>query len=124
MVTQVNEMLTQMESFQGVFIASTNLMDRLDAAAMRRFDFKVRFGYLKEEQAWQMFLDSARILGIETAPELKDFMRTLRAITPGDFATVIRQSRLNCPATGRELIDRLESECRAKPEARRRAVGF
>ena len=32
----VNEMLTQLESFDGVFIASTNLMDRLDAAVLRR----------------------------------------------------------------------------------------
>lgn len=31
-VTQVNEMLTQMESFQGIFIASTNLMGNLDQA--------------------------------------------------------------------------------------------
>lgn len=36
-VTQVNEFLTQMEQFEGIFIASTNLMDGLDAAAMRRF---------------------------------------------------------------------------------------
>lgn len=31
-VTLVNEMLTQMEAFSGVFIASTNLMDGLDQA--------------------------------------------------------------------------------------------
>jgi IS5 family transposase len=36
-VSQVNEMLTQMESFGGVFIASTNLMAGLDSAALRRF---------------------------------------------------------------------------------------
>ena len=35
-VTQVNEMLTQMEDFPGIFFASTNLMDRLDEAALRR----------------------------------------------------------------------------------------
>ena len=34
---QVNEILVQMESFDGVFIASTNLLDRLDHAAWRRF---------------------------------------------------------------------------------------
>ena len=31
-LTQVNEMLTQMERFRGIFIAPTNLMDSLDAA--------------------------------------------------------------------------------------------
>lgn len=40
-------MLTQMESFAGVFIASTNLMDGLDSAALRRFDLKVKLDYLR-----------------------------------------------------------------------------
>lgn len=40
-VTQVNEMLTQMEQFQGVLIASTNLIEGFDQAALRRFDLKL-----------------------------------------------------------------------------------
>lgn len=36
-VTGVNEMLTQMERFDGLFICSTNLMQRLDAGSLRRF---------------------------------------------------------------------------------------
>ena len=59
-VTQVNEMLTQMEEFRGIFIASTNLMNSLDAAAMRRFDACIRLGYLAPAQAWEMF---ARLAG-------------------------------------------------------------
>ena len=39
-VSQVNEMLTQLETFHGVFIASTNLMESLDQAALRRFELK------------------------------------------------------------------------------------
>ncbi|MEO5344259.1 MAG: AAA family ATPase, partial [Gammaproteobacteria bacterium SHHR-1] len=42
-VTQVNELLTRMEAFDGIFIASTNLRDNLDAASMRRFDLKIHF---------------------------------------------------------------------------------
>ena len=42
-VTQVNEMLTQMESFQGIFIATTNFMTNLDKASIRRFDMKIEF---------------------------------------------------------------------------------
>ena len=38
----VNEMLTQMESYQGVFIGSTNLMSSLDSAALRRFVINYR----------------------------------------------------------------------------------
>lgn len=47
-ISAVNEMLTQMESFEGIFIASTNLMSSLDEAALRRFDLKMRFDYLKD----------------------------------------------------------------------------
>ena len=54
-VSHVNEMLTQMEAFDGIFIASTNLMDNLDPAALRRFDIKVKLGYLLPEPAWQLF---------------------------------------------------------------------
>ena len=54
-VTQVNELLQSMERFEGVFIAATNLMDSVDAAAMRRFTWKLEFKALEPEQAWSMF---------------------------------------------------------------------
>src|SRR3546814_5728017 len=49
--SQVNEFLTQLESFDGVFNASTNLMDSLDQAAMRRFDSKIQMDYLRHERS-------------------------------------------------------------------------
>jgi SpoVK/Ycf46/Vps4 family AAA+-type ATPase len=36
-VSEVNEMLQGMERFNGIFICTTNLFDRLDEAALRRF---------------------------------------------------------------------------------------
>ena len=36
--SQVNEMLTQIERFEGLMVVSTNLMNVLDPAALRRFD--------------------------------------------------------------------------------------
>ena len=45
-LSQVNEFLTQLEQFDGIFVASSNLMDNLDQAALRRFDFKIRMDYL------------------------------------------------------------------------------
>ena len=123
-VTQVNEMLTQMEAFNGIFIASTNLMDRFDAAAMRRFDAKVRFDYLRPDQAWAMFQDAARRLGIEADPAVRGSLSSLGLLTPGDFATVLRQARLNRPENALELARRLEAECQLKPDNRRRPIGF
>ena len=59
-VTAVNEMLTQMESYRGLFIASTNLMSDLDEASLRRFDLKVHFGYLKAAQVQHCFAPTSR----------------------------------------------------------------
>ena len=49
-VSAVNEMLTQLEAFDGIFIASTNFMETIDSAAMRRFDIKLKFDYMKPQQ--------------------------------------------------------------------------
>jgi SpoVK/Ycf46/Vps4 family AAA+-type ATPase len=123
-VTQVNEMLTQMEAFDGIFIASTNLMDRFDTAALRRFDLKVRFDYLRPEQSWTMFQDAAHRLGLEVDPALKSRLSSLGILTPGDFAAVIRQARMNPPRDSHDLLTRLDGECQVKPEHRRRPIGF
>lgn len=93
-ITEVNEMLTQMESFEGIFIASTNAMSSLDSAALRRFDLKIRFDYLKPEQAWALFTDTRIQLEIEDGMNLESSVARLDCLTPGDFANVIRQARL------------------------------
>jgi SpoVK/Ycf46/Vps4 family AAA+-type ATPase len=123
-VSQVNEMLTQMESFEGIFIASTNLMGSLDAAAMRRFDMKVKFDYLKPEQAWQLFLDTAARFGLETSKHQRGKLDMLRLLTPGDFANVVRQSRLRTIESSSRLITLLEAECAVKSEGGNRKIGF
>jgi hypothetical protein len=57
-INEVNEMLTQIDSFNGIFIASTNLMRSLDTQPCVVL-MKVKFDFLKPGQAWQLFLDAA-----------------------------------------------------------------
>ena len=123
-ISQVNEMLTQMEGYEGIFIASTNLMGSLDAAALRRFDLKIHFDYLKPDQAWMMFQDAALRLRIQVTEGARGPLKQLNTLTPGDFANVVRQSRLRKMATASELLARLAAECEAKPEGRRKSIGF
>ncbi len=123
-VTQVNEMLTQMECFRGIFIASTNLMDRMDEASMRRFDARIKLGYLGAEQAWSMFVELARQTGVETDLALQPEIGAMTMLTPGDFAGVQRQCRLQPPSNAKSLIDRLRSACAAKRGASQRPMGF
>lgn len=122
--SQVNEMLTQMESFAGVFLASTNLMEGLDQAALRRFDLKVRFDFLTPEQAAKLMRRYCDTLAIpEPPPEYMARLRRLRNLTPGDFAAVARQSRFRPITAPAALISALEAECEAK-EGARAAIGF
>lgn len=126
-VTQVNEMLVQMETFKGVFIASTNLMDSLDAASLRRFEFKVRFDYLSVEQTWSLFQQVMQEQGYKL--EAKDqrhklALSKLDKLTVGDFATVIRQTVcLSTPITPELLLEGLLKELKAKPNYAK-SIGF
>jgi AAA+ superfamily predicted ATPase len=114
-VTRVNEMLTRMESFGGVFIASTNLMDGIDPAALRRFDMKIRFDWLGPEQAALMLARQCDALGLP-APAPADLarVRALKRLTPGDFAALARRHRFTPFASGAAVLAALEQECALK----------
>lgn len=97
-ISQVNELLQRMEQFQGTFICATNLFRQLDVAALRRFTFKLEFLPLTETQRWAMFVNETGISPETVQPALQDEWQTrlvmMRNLTPGDFATVKRQSLL------------------------------
>ena len=124
-VTEVNEMLTQMESFEGILVASTNLIDGLDQAALRRFDLKLQFGYLRSEQAWRLFERQALALGLgQPGPDLKSALNAFTHLTPGDFAAVARQSRFRSIVGCKGMLDALAAECRTRDGGNRNAIGF
>jgi SpoVK/Ycf46/Vps4 family AAA+-type ATPase len=126
-VSQVNELLVQMETFSGIFIASTNLMDSLDAASTRRFDFKIKFNYMSAEQTWNMFsqvLQEQSQGSVNDLTEYKQALAKLDKLTPGDFATVIRQAlSLGHPLGPAHLMQGLIKECQAKPNFSK-SIGF
>ena len=126
-VTEVNEMLQGMERHQGVFICTTNLMDRLDQAALRRFTFKIKFKPLTAAQRERMFVAEA-LAGAADAltPALRTRLARLEQLCPGDFAAVKRQMEILAEAiSAEEFIEQLEAEHRIKPEVREaRGIGF
>ncbi len=124
-VTQVNEMLVQMENFDGVFIATTNLMDNLDKASIRRFDIKLEFKSLEKNQAYGMFKEFAKDLRLsKITTKVKEKIFTLRQLTPGDFATVVRQNRFNPIKDCEDFISRLQDEVDMKNIDNDIKVGF
>ncbi len=126
-VSEVNEMLQGMERYAGVFICTTNLFEELDEAALRRFTFKIRFKPLTAEQRERMFVVEA--LGGDAGllnDEMRERLRQLDALAPGDFAAVKRQIDVLGEAfTADEFLSQLEAEHRVKPDVRqRRGIGF
>lgn len=116
--SQVNEMLTWMEEHPLPVCFTTNLMDRIDQASLRRFTFNVRFDYLDRaalERAWRVFF------GFESAPAGGTGLANL---APGDFAKARKQAEmlgiLGKPA---ELVELLADISRSKPGASG-AMGF
>ena len=115
--TQVNEMLTWMERHPYPFACTTNLMESLDPAALRRFLFKVRFLPMTPAQAREAF---RRAFGTEAPAELD----RLDLLTPGDFAVVARKVRVLGECNPRETAAMLAGEVAAKPGAGRGRIGF
>ena len=126
-VTEVNEMLQDMERFNGIFICTTNLLDRIDQAALRRFTFKIQFKPLTRAQRERMF--EVEVLAGDAAgltPGIRSRLAALDQLCLGDFAAVRRQSLiLGAALDAQEFLEQLEAEHRIKPEVREaRGMGF
>jgi transitional endoplasmic reticulum ATPase len=109
-------MLTWMESHPLPFACTTNLIDRIDPASMRRFLIKARFSYLSPTQVRAAF---ARFFGVEAPAEAA----RLEQLTPADFAVVSRHIiLLDRPAAPKLLMDMLIAESAGREGSRR--IGF
>lgn len=117
-VSSVNEMLTQMENADYPFICTTNLMDNIDKAALRRFSFKVKYDYLKPEQvveAFQNFFGQT-----VNTHDVADLV----CLAPGDFAVVKKQADLLDITDKSELLTRLRQEQSVKKTTKSNKIGF
>lgn len=124
-VTQVNEMLTQMEAFDGVFLASTNLMDRLDPAVLRRFDVKLNFQAMRPEQSVALLAQYCQTHGlILPDAQAQAAVKAIQPLTPGDFAAVDRAQRLMPLHSAEQWVRALQAEVQLKPRSSSGTMGF
>ncbi|WP_118855045.1 AAA family ATPase [Haemophilus haemolyticus] len=125
--SQVNEMLTQIERFEGLMVVSTNLIEVLDPAALRRFDLKLKFDYLTLPQRLDFAKQKAEILGLPLLSE-EDLsqIESLNLLTPGDFAAVARRHQFSPFQKVQDWLNALQGECEVKPafSATTRRIGF
>ena len=122
-VSQVNELLQQMENYDGVMIAATNFCKNLDPAIMRRFTFKMEFDYL-DDDGKKIFFEKffkTKLTDAEFA-ELK----TLQNLAPGDFRTVRQeQFYLADDQSNMDRIEALREECKIKKDGNKSGrIGF
>ncbi|WP_164742408.1 AAA family ATPase [Pseudidiomarina mangrovi] len=126
--TLVNEMLVQMENFEGILFGTTNLLERLDPAAVRRFDLKMEFKALTLDQRVQLISRLAAELLPDNEPSTELYQsaaQRLQGLTPSDGGIIQRQVRFNPVVDFADLIARLTHEVTLKAENQRsRPIGF
>jgi AAA+ superfamily predicted ATPase len=116
-VTQINEMLTWMSEHTYPFACTTNLVERLDEASLRRFLFKIRLGWLRPCQARVAF---HTFFGLVAPPGLD----SLTTLVPADFALVRRLAYVSgASADASALVRLLAAECRGRAAGSNR-IGF
>jgi transitional endoplasmic reticulum ATPase len=126
-VSQVNELLTSMDRFEGIVIGATNNRDWIDAAAIRRFSIKLGFGYLTSEGTALMY---EKVLGplcpVAVTPSQRDQLRQFSRLTPGDLRTVYQTHSLIEPGqvTHDVLIEALQREIAEKKCGTGRKMGM
>ena len=115
-VTEVNEMLTWMESHEYPFVCTTNLLNTLDEASLRRFTFKIKFDFLNPEQ-----INKA----IEYFFDIKDADCKIKGLTAGDFATVKKKVSFLGVNDLESICSMLNDEAKVKKsDSLRNDIGF
>lgn len=124
--SQTNEFLTWMESFQGIFIASTNLMKDFDSAALRRFVWKCEFKSLKNPDKLRIFAKYFPEVYNQSSFLEREAIKEIQDLTPGDFKTVWGRFRFRDAnqLSFDEINNALISEVSYKSQNKEKTVGF
>ncbi|MGB7568858.1 MAG: AAA family ATPase, partial [Chitinivibrionales bacterium] len=126
-ITQVNEMLTNMENFRGMLICATNFKRIVDSAAIRRFNIKLEFDYLKPEGAVTFYnLFMKNLVETSLSDQQSAAIGCIPSLTPGDFKVVYQKYSFldKKDLSHNRIIDALREEIRAKNANAGKTMGF
>ncbi len=111
MVSETNELLTQMEKFKGVLICATNFVENIDRAALRRFHLKVKFDDLKVDKLADVYMTFFSGLVSKKLSSLENSaLESIRNLNPGDFKAVYNGILFKKNISHEEIISRLRDE--------------
>lgn len=96
-----NIILQEMETLEGIMIATTNLTTNLDKAFERRFLYKIRFDKPSVEsrtKIWQSMLKGLPANDAQTLASLFD-------LSGGEIENIVRKHSVNAILTGNDTLD-------------------
>lgn len=118
-----NILLQEMETFEGIMIATTNLLGNLDPAFERRFLFKIRFNKPEMEPRSKIWLSQIPSLSQDDALSLAGEF----AFSGGQIENVVRKYTIDSVLTGQEGgFEQLCQFCREESvgQTKRNKIGF
>jgi transitional endoplasmic reticulum ATPase len=127
-ISFTNEFLTRMERYRGILVCTTNRLDDLDPASLRRFNFKVGFDYLTPEGNVTFYdLLLKDLAGQPLNTQYINKLKRIENLAPGDFKVVRDRNRF-CQQeeiTHQLLIEALEAEVSLKNiHGNKKSIGF
>ncbi len=96
-----NIILQEMESLDGILIATTNLTTNLDKAFERRFLYKIRFekpSLTSRVKIWRSMLEGLKEKDAE-------YLAAQFDLSGGEIENIVRKQSVNAILTGNDLID-------------------
>jgi len=127
-ISFTNEFLTQMERFKGILICTTNRLEGLDEASIRRFNHKVGFDFLTPDG--NVIFYRKLLAQLTNTPLDEPVEKTLRALpdlAPGDFRVVRDRYSFERPeqVNHKILVQALREESQVKRMQRgEKQIGF
>lgn len=123
--TMVNEFLTQLETYRGICICTTNFRKSLDAAAMRRFALKMEFRYAGPDQLMRLYQRILEpLVGTPIDVESEKLLQAQKYLAPGDFKAVKMKMWLEDKPEHTQLVGALLEEQKLKLENEAKSMGF
>lgn len=118
-ISQINELLTQIDIFGGFLIVCSNFEHQLDPALARRLHLKARFEPMTAEHLSEAIGCAAQAVGI-TANDVratKEISRQLVGLTPGDVEAAIESVQMTTHQPDWQTLTKaLKNELRFKPQ--------
>ena len=122
-ISQVNEMLTSLENYLGVVVLTTNMVEMLDPAMLRRVEYKIQFRALESTQRRSLWAHLCIRFDWPPCDVLGAHVDQMDGLTAGDFEVIARQFAHDAETnTAIAFVEALRAEHRMKRV--RRPMGF